>query len=180
MTWSVILILFSILQNRFYKFKTKNFVDLAVPFWAFIYLELWISELIRRVFSYIDLEWWIGVAGVFTGFLIGELGNILFEREGKFVMRKWQSLPSFFSFCAIYVMLAWIYESNSALSFQAVQLHILIISISSVFLTIILTAISDRLLLSDVPKIWQGLPILLVTAIIFLTLLLGIVKNFLP
>lgn len=180
MTWIPILITFSVLQNRFYELRTKKFVDIAIAFWAFVYLELWITELIRIVFSYIDLEWWIGVSVLFVGFLVGEFGNLLFEREGKSVRRKWQTLPSFFSFCAIFIMLAWIYETNSAFSFEVTHIQILVVSVLSVFLTVILTAISDRLLLSDVPKAWQGLPILLITALILIILLFGIVKNFLP
>lgn len=180
MSWISFMILFSILQIRFYEIHTREWVDRAVPFWAFLCLTLLITEWIRRIFLELDLEWWLGVALSFGVFLFGEFINLIFQKEGKGIAKKWQTLPSFFSFSAVFISLLWVYGSQSTFALEDAYAQILMLSVSSVCLTVILVPISDRLLLSDIPKAWEGFPIMLISGLILMSIFLGIVKNFLP
>ena len=172
MKWPALLLALSLMQIRFYEASTRKLLRVAIYFWAILYWQLWISELISRVFSMIDLEWWSGVAVSFVGFLTGELCHIFFQREDQVIPKKGQVFPSFFTFSSIYLMLAWLVLTPPLLLGQA-HIHIILISLLSVLLTIILSGISERLILSDVPRNWQGLPILLVSASILLMALYG-------
>ena len=103
----------------------------------------------------------------------------MFQKEKKGIQRKWQTLPSFFAFSVIYVMLLWASETKTVSFYQA-SLQMFGLSSFSVLLSVILIGMAERVFLSDVAKQWQGLPILLISGAILLLVFSGILKNFLP
>ncbi len=180
MNWIPVLVALGVLQIRFYELNPRRVIKFSFLLWMSVYWQLWTAELIRRFFSFVDLEWWLGVAISFVAFLIGEGVHFLFEREGRSIPKKWQTLPSFFTFSAIYLMIAWIFLANGKPSLGEVHCAVIVISSVSVFLTIIFSHISEQLSLLDAPVQWQELPIILVAASVLLLTFLEILKNFLP
>ena len=178
MKWYAFLVLLALIQVRFYEVSTKKLLRIAVYFWMGIYWQLWIVELIRRLFWKLDLEWWGGVIVAFTGFLSGELCHVLFENEGKVIQKKGQFFPSFLTLSSIYLMLSWMTIAPSSFSFDEIHIRLFCFSIISVLISICFSGISERLFLSDVPKQWQGFPILLISAAILVAVLGGIFGSF--
>jgi len=166
--WCAILLSLALIQIVLYRMSIRVLERIALGFWAMLYLSLVIAEAIRRLFLHVGLSWWVGLVTAFVGYLIGELFFIYFRDEGKTVRKTQQSLPSFFSFSLIFLMLAWLSRSHAA-SVEETHVAILAVSVVSIILSAVMVGINERLSLQDAPnESWRGFHLLLISAALLL------------
>ncbi len=173
--WFGLLLVLSLIQSRLYLLSVSKLVRLSVPYFAALALGLFAAEALQNFFLAINLDWWLGVVSAFGAFLIGEIFSLSFREEEKMIKRKGQKVPSFFAFSVLFVALAWASEIQPSF-LRSIQTRIAFISMASLILTIVLTGVRDRLVLSDVPKNLQGLPIILISAALLLLSLYGLAE----
>lgn len=165
--WCASLLLLCIIQVWFYHSSPKKILNACIFYWASIYLSLLACEFVRKAFMEFQIDWWISVVACLTALMIGESAHVLSSSIGKSIDKKRQSLPSFFSLSSLYAVLVWLNLDHFSFFFQSQVEMVTVAALSFLFL-LILSGIQERLRLYEVPKYLQGLPILIVSAAIFL------------
>ena len=167
--WLAILIALTVIQIQLYQFSPKSLARISFTYGSIVCLGLFVSGVTRNIFIKIGLEWWVNVIIPFIGYVLGEFFSLIFRDVLKEIGKKKQVLPSFFSFSLMYLMPAWLFfEDHFLFSFSEPFILIPVLSLVSVFLLFVLSGIKERLLLVDLPKEMEGLPILLISAALLL------------
>lgn len=163
MNWIAFLIILTLVQTRFYQFSTRDMIRSVSYYIGTVLVSLLSAQQIRIFFSEENLNWWTGVVAIFFAFVIGEFLSMFFREEKRRIKKQIQEIPSFLSFTAIFITLGWI-SMGSFDSLLRVSFQILSISFMSWMVSVIFSGIRERLLLLFVPKMWEGVPILLISA----------------
>ncbi|PIW63719.1 MAG: hypothetical protein COW12_09480 [Candidatus Omnitrophica bacterium CG12_big_fil_rev_8_21_14_0_65_45_16] len=173
MHWFAILLVLALIQRVFYGLSMRTLMRTIGGLWVMIYIALIVTEIIRRFFLDIGLDWWTAVVVAFLSCAVGEGLMTLFQMEGKSIEKQKQSFPSLSTFSVLFLTMTWLQVSEWD-SWEIQHIKILLISFVSIFFSMAVIALSERIRLSDVPRLWRGLPILLMTAAIYLMTLYGL------
>ena len=164
--WCAQLLVLAVIQIWFYRISSRRFFRLFIFYWAGLYFGLLAAEIIRRYFSEIGMEWWQTVAASVIGFSIGETALLLSRANAVLAEKRQQIFPSFFSVSVLFVMLVWLSQEPPVSSSEAHTLALQICS-GSMFITLFLIGIWEKLALYDLPGRIRGFPMLLITAFLF-------------
>ena len=169
--WCASLILLAVMQIWFYESSPRRIFGACVFYWASIYVSLLACELMRRILIELEMAWWLNVMAGLIAVSVGESAQVLSSFSGKSIERKRQALPSFFSLSALYLVFAWLNRGHFDFLFQS-QIEMMAVATLSLVFLLILSGIQERLRLQESPKPFQGLPILMISAAIFLLIFL--------
>jgi len=169
--WYAAMALLALMQIWFYRIDPKKMARAAIFYWGAVYLGLLGCEFARKLLAQSQIEWWISVMACLIAVMIGETAQVLSLSVMKTIDKKRQVLPSFFSFSVLYLAFVWL-SLNHAGRFDQSQIEIITIASLSLFFTIILSGIEWRLTLYEIPKPFRSLPILAISAALFLLIFL--------
>ena len=169
--WLALLLVLALIQIRFYELSVRKLIALALPYILILAFGLVISDAVWNFFDRIGLEWWAAVVTAFVCFLIGETFSLVLKESEKIMKRKGQNLPSFLTFSVLFAALARV-SGDSPAVFFGMKGDWISVPLASLLVSVVLAAIRERLALSNIPKSWQGAPILLLSAA-FLLLVFG-------
>lgn len=170
--WFAALLILGLIQLGLYQISVARLVKASLLYGALLFMGLCLSELLRRIFWSLELEWWLPVVTVLVAYLLGEWTSVLFSVRFRELKRSKQSAPSFSTLSLFFVMLAWL-DRGHYFAFGKACLIMLLLSGVGVSLLIVLAGILERLEMSEVQKDWEGLPILILSAALLLIVLHG-------
>lgn len=169
--WYATLALLAVMQIWFYRVDVRKAIVGFLFYWGSVYLGLLSSEFASRVLIEFEIEWWIPVMVCLASVAIGETAEVLAASVGKSVEKRRQSLPSIFTFSNLYLALVWLSLWHHPLLHQS-QIEMMAIATFSFLFLIILCGIRNRLALYDIPRYLRELPIVMITAALFLLIFL--------
>lgn len=169
--WYAALALLAVMQIWFYKIEIRKLISCSIFYWGAVYLALLGCEFVKKILVESEIYWWVSVSSCLIAVTIGETAEVLAASVGKSVDKKRQSLPSFYSFSALFLTLVWLGLRHQPLLYQS-QIEMLVVATFSFFFLAILAGIHERLDLYDAPRYLRGLPILAISAALFLLVFL--------
>lgn len=190
--WLAVLLAFSLTQVSLYRLTAREVAKISFLYVPALCVAFAVAEIAKQWMVDIGLRWWLGLTITFAGYLGGEFislllrgwrlvnpvdGNPFWEWRRANPRKLRRRIPSFFAFSFVFAMLSWLRLAPEA-PFVDISVFIMVYSVAQVFLLGLCAGIREKLLLADVPKAMEGLPVLFVSVALLLLVLEGIMRRF--